>query len=273
LWRGVPGIYWHYPVLREKSVATVLMRHSNPQMRNAYGGHVLFATQFAGAGRSAFMAFSDTWRWRKQGEALFNAFWVRTLRYLVEGKLLGSKKRVTLFTESDTFQLGESVSVTARLFDARYKPMIANEVQATYRKGSAKERFVLVASKGQPGMYEGRFTPVSTGSYEVSLTLPSPGASAPTTATRNLEVVRPNIEIANPQMNREAMTLLAERSSGGRYYDVDELAELVELIPDRHEVTTIKTRPQQLWDRWWTLSLLIGLLSVEWAVRKWVRLL
>ena len=31
IWNNLPGVYWHYPVRREKPVATVLLRHSNPR--------------------------------------------------------------------------------------------------------------------------------------------------------------------------------------------------------------------------------------------------
>ena len=39
-----------HPVLREKPVATVLMRHGNPRMRNNYGGHVLRRCSSPGPG-------------------------------------------------------------------------------------------------------------------------------------------------------------------------------------------------------------------------------
>ncbi|MCH7527597.1 MAG: hypothetical protein IID39_09180, partial [Planctomycetes bacterium] len=273
IWQGISGVYWHYPVLREKAVASVLMRHSNPQMRNSYGGHVLLATQFVGAGRSAFMAFDSTWRWRRYGEELFDAYWVQMLRYLVEGKLLGTKSRATLLTEGETFQLGDVVKVLARLYDAQFNPLETEAVSASYRIGRRKLSFELKRSLDQPGWFEGRFTPDQVGSYEVSLTLPGTGGAKPVTATHGVQVVRPNIEILQPQMNRAALMAVAERSAEGGYYEVDQVDQLAQAIPDRHETTTVKSRPIQLWDRWWTLVALVGLLSIEWAVRKWVRLL
>ena len=57
VWNSLGGVFWHYPVRREKPVATVLLRHSNPAMHNAYGQHILLATQFVGSGRTGFLAF------------------------------------------------------------------------------------------------------------------------------------------------------------------------------------------------------------------------
>lgn len=273
VWSGLEGVYWHYPVLREKPVATVLLRHSSLQMRNSYGGHVLLATQFVGSGRTAFMAFDGTWRWRRVSEEMFDSYWVQMLRYLVEGKLLGTKKRASLMTEGDTFQLGSAIQVTARLFDVRFKPLVTDSRTAHFRIGSRKQAFVLQPLLERPGWYEGRFTPDQTGAYEIALTLPATGEAEAVRVTHNVQVERPNIEILNPQMNRAALVLLAERSAEGRYYEIDEIDSLADLIPDRHESTTVKSRPEPLWDRWWTLAILVGLLSVEWGVRKWVRLL
>jgi len=272
-WPAMGGVHWFYPVLREKPVATVLMRLGNPQMRNAYGDQILLATQFVGSGRSAFVGFDGTWRWRQYGEGVFNGFWVQMLRYLVEGKLLGAKKRATILTDGTTFQLGATVNVTARLYDERLEPLLTDHVGADYRTGSLRERFSLQRSLDQPGWYEGRFTPNRTGSYEISLTLPATATSGAVEVGHQIEVARPNIEILHPQMNRDALRTLAEQSAGGKYYEVNEIGAIPRAIPDRSESMTVKSRPRQLWDNRWTLIFLIGLLTVEWGARKWVRLL
>ncbi len=273
VWSHVSGVYWHYPVLREKPVATVLMRDSDPKMRNSYGGHVLAATQFVGAGRSAFLAFDSTWRWRGESEDIFDSFWVQMLRYLVEGKLLGARKRATLMTEQSTAQLGSTINVSARLYNARFEPLNVDQIVATYAIESQKTNMTLKRSVDRPGWYEGRFTPSQTGDYELSLALPPEAGAEPVTTTHHVQVVRPNIEILHPQMNRSALKLLAERSPGGGYYEVDQVDELANAIPDRHESTTVRSRPTPLWDNQWMLIALIALLTIEWGVRKWVRLL
>ncbi len=84
---------------------------------------------------------------------------------------------------------------------------------------------------------------------------------------------RPNIEILRPQMDRAALTALAEQSHGGRYFEIDEAEALPDLIPDLHEEIPIRSRPTTLWDNWKMLMFLVTLLGVEWGVRKWNRLL
>jgi hypothetical protein len=272
-WQGVGDIYWHYPVLREKPVATVLMRHGNPRMRNAHGGHVLAAVQFVGAGRTGFLAFDGTWRWRRYGVELFDRFWVQLIRYLAEGKLLGGTKRGMLLTEADQYSLGEAVTVTARLLDSQYKPLRRDQVLARYSVESDKGDFILTSRRDRPGWFEGRFVPDRTGSYRISLNMVQPGSGELTEIAREIRVARPNIEILRPQMDRAELITLAEQSHGGRYFEVDEASELPDLIPDLHEEIPIRSRPRTLWDHWATLVLLLTLLSVEWGVRKWNRLL
>jgi hypothetical protein len=274
IWQRVGDIYWHYPVLREKPVAGVLMRHGGPGMANSYGNHVLAATQFVGAGRSAFVAFDGTWRWRRHGEGVFNRFWVRMLRYLVEGKLLGAQKRGLILTEADSYPLGTAVMVQARVYDERFEPLETDRVQVSAAVAGSKREFSLAAVPDRPGWFEGRFVPDRTGSWEITLRVPAGGpGSEEVTVRREIQVQRPNVEILRPQMNRDALMSLAASVEGGRYYEIDETDDVPEAIPDRHESTTVRSRPTPLWDRGWVLAGLVGLLCLEWAGRRWVRLL
>lgn len=273
LWQGIGDVYWHYPVLREKPVATVLMRHGDPRMRNSYGAHVLAAVQFVGAGRTGFLAFDTTFRWRRHGEILFDRFWVQLVRYLAEGKLLGGTRQVMLQIENDQVSLGEAVSVTARLLNERFEPIQRDEVTATFQIEDERGQFTLATRRDRPGWFEGRFVPDRTGAYRVSVRLPGLDASGDGEVSREVRVSRPNVEVLRPQMDRGELVALAEGSAGGRYFELDELAELAELIPDLHEEVPIRSRPTTLWDNGWMLMWLVGLLSLEWFLRKWNRLL
>lgn len=272
-WQGIGDIYWHYPVRRAKPAATVLMRDGDPAMRNDDGGHVLAAVQYAGAGCTGFLAIDGTWRWRRFGPETFDRFWVQFVRYLVESKLLGGSKRGTLMTQSDQYSLGEAVTVTARLFDARFEPLKSDQVKAKYELGGGRREFSLLPDRDRPGWFEGRFVPDQTGVYRISVELPTAPGRAPDEIARDIRVSRPNIEIMRPQMDRANLTTLAEHSAGGRYFEIDQASQIPNLIPDLHEEIPIRSRPTSLWDNWAVLSLLIGLLCMEWAIRKWKQLL
>ncbi len=273
VWRDLAEVYWHCPVLREKPVATVLMRHGDPRMRNEYGGHVLAAVQFVGGGRSGFLGFDATWRWRRHGAERFDRFWVQLIRYLAEGKLLGGVKRGMLTTQADRFAPGETVRVTARLFDAGYEPLRSDRITASFDVEERHGEFELEARPGEPGWFEGSFVPDRVGPCRISLTVPDPAAREPVEVSREISVSRPNIEILRPRMDRGNLVTLAEQSDGGRYFEIDEIDGLGDLIPDLHEEISTRSRPTPLWDNWMLLTFLVILLSVEWAGRKWGRLL
>jgi hypothetical protein len=274
-WRGMGDVYWHYPVLREKPAATVLMRHGDPRMQNGFGSHVLMAVQYAGAGRTAFLGFDATWRWRRFGEGVYDRFWVQLVRHLVEGKQFGANRRGTLLTEGEQFALGDAITVTARLFDRQYKPLAVDRVRGDAVVEGQRSELELSAKRDSPGWFEGRFVPDRVGSYRLRVALPSDEGSAGKSdeVTREIHVSRPNIEIHRPQMDRSALVRLASGSDGGRYFDINEVASLPALIPDVHEETTVKSRPNSLWDNGWVLALLVLLLGGEWALRKWFRML
>ncbi len=271
-WANVGSVYWHYPVLREKPVATVLMRHGDPRMQNRFGSHILLATQYAGSGRSAFLGIDSTWRWRAYGDSVFNKFWVQLVRYVVEGKLVGGNQRGSILTERDSYQLGDVINVSARLFDRAYQPMQIPSVEAEYHIGDERGKITLLRITDRPGWYEARFVPPTTGSCELTLPIPD-GDISDDVVRREVQVTRPNLEILQPQLARDRLVALAEQTPGGRYYDVKDAATLPDQIPDRHESTTIRSRPTPLWDDKWVLMLLVSLLSTEWAMRKIFRLL
>lgn len=273
LWADGNEVYWHYPVLREKPAATVLMRHGDPRMRNSHGSHVLAALQFVGSGRTGFLAFDGTWRWRRYGEERFDRFWVQWLRYMAEGKLLGGARRAMLVTDSDQFALGEAVDVSARLLDARYEPMVRDRVVATVLFETRKTELILRSRPDQPGWVQGQFVPDRTGNYRISLSMADPGGGKDLTASKEIYVTRPNIEVLNPQMDRAKLTALAEQSLGGRYFEVDQAEQLPDAIADLHEEIVIRSRPKSLWDNAAALTALLGLLIVEWGLRKGFRLL
>ncbi len=276
IWARLPGVYWHYPVRREKPVATALLRHSNPRMRNSYGGHVLLATQFYGAGRTGYLGFDTTWRWRRYGDTYFNRFWIQLLRHMVEGKLLSGQKRGLIQVEREEYNVGESVVVEARLLDPRFEPMTDSETRAFIaREGEPNRELILRKDPNRPGTgwYRGQFVPARMGVYGVQVSLPGDAGSPPVTLRTELRVGQSDLEYRRTELDRASLETLATQSAGGRYLGIDELDQLAALIPNQSVTLVLNGQPVTLWDHWWTLVLLVVLLGLEWAGRKRARLL
>lgn len=272
VWSGLDGVYWSYPVRREKPAATVLMRHGNPRMMGATGPQVIYAVQYVGAGRSAWVGFNSAWRWLRFGDEYYERFWISAIRYLTEGKLLGGRQRGALTTERDQYSVGDTVVVTLRALTEQFEPMRMESFDLNASVGRDAPRSVSLAPiPGRDGFYQGRFVADRAGSMNLTVALPS-RANGNDAVSRTIMISQADLELRHPIMRRDLLERLAVES-GGRYFDVDEIDQLPPCIEDRSESFVIRERPTPLWDNAWMFGLLIALLTAEWIGRKWAKLL
>src|SRR5439155_27048747 len=112
IWNHLAELHWWAEGVRTQRAAEVLLVHPqrpDPDSGRAgaggEGGFPLFVQQFVGAGRSMFLGFDETWRWRfREDELHFNQFWIQTVRYLARSRL----GRVELRTDRQTpYRRGE----------------------------------------------------------------------------------------------------------------------------------------------------------------------
>jgi hypothetical protein len=92
------------------------------------------------------------------------------------------------------------------------------------------------------------------------------------TIETSFDVVLPSVETNQVWLDKPLLKELAE-TSGGRYFDVDELDKLAAAVPDKTRQIEIREKPDPLWDNSRMMIALIGLLGVEWLVRKRNKLL
>lgn len=159
--------------------------------------------------------------------------------------------------------------VTARLFDAVYRPLVVPlvRVRVASGDGATGQDLELTPMPARAGVYGGAFTARALGPNEIQMaTAEIPGAAAERLACA-FAVELPNIEFAEPQLNRKLLQLLAS-ASGGACLNVDRLTDLPGRIPDRYESLVMQSKPIDLWDTSRVLWLLVILLGIEWTVRK-----
>jgi hypothetical protein len=269
LWGGMPGVFWYYPVIGAAPGAQVLIEHADPGLKKGDEGMPLLVEGQFGAGRVVWIGFSETWRWRRAGEEHFNRFWIQAVRELAAGRTLQGKSRGQVSTDRDRYSLGDNVRVTVRLFDAAYRPLVAPLVKGRVASGGgeAGQDIELPPVAGRDGVYAGSFTARFLGPNEIQIATPEIGDAASERLTRPFTVELPNVEFAEPQLNRGLLKLLASES-GGACLNLDQLENLSSRIPDRRESLVTRSKPVELWDTWRVLLLLVALLGVEWAVRK-----
>ncbi|MFA7235521.1 MAG: vWA domain-containing protein [Phycisphaeraceae bacterium] len=280
LWDMMPGIYWSFPVRDARPGATVLLEHSDPRLRSRNGAMPLLVTGHVGPGRTVYMGFTGSWRWRKIGERYYDQFWVQAVRYLIEGRLLGDAKRGRLSTDRDLYPVGSRVQVTAQLFDASFNPLVADALPALLKgpatpggaPGSGDQTFDLKPVPNQPGRFQGSVIATQVGLNEIALTLPGGPTSGGVRVAKQLTVDLPRIEFADTRLNSPLLEQLAAKTDG-RLVTLDQLDQLPSWLPQRSQTIVIPGRPIDLWDNSRMMFLLLAMLIFEWAMRKRLKMM
>jgi hypothetical protein len=267
---SLPGMFWHFPVTRAKPGATVLARHSHPSMRNQYGQEVLLATQLAGPGRTVFVGFDSTYRWRYLEEQLFDGFWARLVDRVGSAHRLGGLHPFRLSADRPEYQPGQTVTVTARFLDAQQAdPSLTSLTAEVERGGDEPARLRL--DRVDDTTFRGVFEASRPGQHLVRVWAtdgPAEQGGRPNTMT--LQVRLPDVEMADPSLDRSALIALAS-ATGGRVLDLEQAAQVHEAFWIG-EVTRRLEQREALWDAPLLWITLMGLLIAEWVLRKRWRL-
>lgn len=267
-WDALPAFAGMNGVLGAKPGATVLATH--PSRGNANGNWVICATARCGKGRVLALAVDETWRWRFQ-EAydeknlpaqVYRDFWGQAVRWL---GIPAERPGLRLLLPKKEFSAGEEVIVRAQLLDENLeaKPGAKVSVEVT-TEGGQPIAVEMSAAAGEKGVFRGAVPSLAIGSYAVKAT---------SEAIQDTDVV----SIEEPAMEAERTArdaaLLADvaRLSGGRSVDLAEADQVPGWIAgieyaDRRGFREVGEA--ELWDAWSVLALLLGLLTIEWALRK-----
>jgi len=276
-WNDFHGVYGYYAVEDSKPGATVYARFSDPQARDRDKQPVYMAAQFFGAGRVFYMGSGEMWRLRSVDEAYFERFYTKLIRYVSQGRLLRGSNRGVLLVERDRYVLGNTVAVRAQLSNAQLDPLVAPQVSLQVFAPDTTQQIVnLLADPSRPGNFAGQFTVRVEGAYRLELPVPD---TADERLTRRIQVKVPDLERENPQRNDALLKELADKTGGKNYIgleaaigDGSQESPLVALLKDQSRTTIKLDQPDRLWDNWWMLASVCGLLCVEWLVRRLVRL-
>lgn len=262
VWDALPGVWWFYPVLREKPLAAVLLRGAE----NGGAAPLLLAAQPFGAGRAVFLGFDSTWRWRATAERYFDRFWVQVIRYLAQARRQGVSRRGTIVLDRDTYNVGDYARIEARVFDAGFAPLHAAEVAARLEFSDGQQRpLALTPIAGREGWFGGRALLEVDGPAVVRV--PLEGGQPKEELVRYFSIQRPEIELAVLRQQADGLRKLAE-FTGGRYLTLAGAATLPDEIRNASIIRPLQGPRRSLWDSGWMLSLVALLLGTEWFVRR-----
>jgi hypothetical protein len=271
--QSLPGMYWHFPVTRSKPGATILARHGDPRMTNSFGRHVMMATHLYGPGRTMFIAFDSTYRWRYLAEDYFDGFWARTIDRVGRSKLLGGRYPFTLAADKSAYRVGDRVTVTARFTSSTEVPSsLANLSGELEIAAQPAQPLSFDPQPDEPGAFQATFVANEPGPYLVRV-LPSAEAdsdAAPRAATLEFRVETPRLETENATLNRILLDGIA-KGSGGQSLTLAEIEKVASAFPIRQVERVLEFR-DEVWDAPIMVGSLVCLLTLEWVLRKRYRM-
>ena len=114
----------------------------------------------------------------------------------------------------ETFELGENIEVTAKVFDEQYKPISANTIQAKLIGKEGEKAFTLNAVAGRKGEFRGNLVASFIGANRIVVTSPQPVKGETEEGVVGISVILPQSEFADIRMNQTLLDTMA-RDSGG----------------------------------------------------------
>ncbi len=269
---SLPGMYWSFPVTRARPGATVLARHGDPRMQNQYGRHVLLASQLYGPGRTVFLGFDSTYRWRYLSEDYFDGFWARLIDRVGRNKALGGRFPFQVHLGKSAYRVGDQVTVGVRFTEAAAVAEAAGLAGELEAAGQPAEPLRFERSPDDAELLTATFPAEKAGAYTLRIT-PATAADTGSTvriSTTTFRVEPPRREIDEPSLNRPLLADLA-RLTKGQVFDLPGVSRLDDAIAMREVTRTLEER-DELWDAPLLFATIILGLTAEWISRKIFRM-
>jgi uncharacterized membrane protein len=268
VWERLMPLYWSAGPLKLKPAAEILAVRGAGDSSDGPSAQPLAVQQFVGAGRVLFFGFDESWRWRlRDNERLYKQFWMQTVNFLARPRLGRADLRLD---KQAPYRQGEPIRVTVRFPDDAAPPNPETPVQVAIESKAENgelevQNLQLARLAGSRGTYEALLSRSLPGSYRFRLVAPTSTGPAPETTAR---VLPPPGETDNLKLNRGDLERAA-LISRGRYYDLAEAGRLPAEMPEAPRVSLHQPRPPyELWSHPSMFLLGLGLIGIEWLLRK-----
>jgi hypothetical protein len=264
VWESLPGVQWYGPVLKAKAGSEVLAVHEDAA--NEYGRIPLLVTRTFGAGKVLYMATDGAWRWRKGVEDKYHyRFWGQVVRWMAYRRNMAKGERISLSFAPEQPELGQSLSLDARVTTSSGEPLVRGEVAAriTPPSGAVETvRFLPPAGEGEWGVFAASFTPSEPGPHQVALTCRETADTLEASFFVQGSAEEGVGGVARPEVLAEIAQV-----TRGEVVPEDEVAGLVEALAALPEPPP-EVRRLQLWCHPLVAATLVGLLGLFWVGRK-----
>jgi hypothetical protein len=193
-------------------------------------------------------------------------FWKQMLRWIVSDV----PDPVSVEAERNSYSPDDAVVIRAEVNDPSFMPLNDAQVEAKVKSPSGQlDALRLAWDVEKDGTYSAAFKPAEEGVYEISAEA-FQGSRSLGGAKSNFRIAQSTEEFHNAAMNSGLLKRLSEQT-GGRYYSPEGSRFLPEDI-SYIDTGSSRIEDKDLWDMPFLFMLLVGLISMEWILRKRKRL-
>jgi uncharacterized membrane protein len=270
---------------RAKPGATVLLEH--PSDRTAYGPAIILAAQEVGRGRTLALTTDTTYLWGEWFETIwgekinpnfplteancdsryFKQFWVNAVRWLSAHKLDPEKDLLAIQLGQVYCATNLDIPVRVRAAKAGGQPATDAEMTLHLSDASKEVQTIRANYSEEQQSYVASIRLPATGKYVLRATAKFKDGK---TADDKQLLVGEELdqEMADLRAKPETLSALS-RCSGGQIFSLrgNDPRKMAEALTGA-EPESIEFRKSSLWDKSWWLGLIVGLLTIEWVLRR-----
>ena len=274
-WDNMGELPWYQPVSRLHPLGTALAVHPTDRCADGQTPQPLIAVRRYGNGEVIYVGFNETWRMRrKYGEQYYRQFWGQMIYRLGLSHALGSQKRFVARTDRTAYQPDEQVVLTVEAYNANFEPLTEDDLPqralaatlSTPSEVGQPATQTLAIPQLRSGVFETRVPALQTGEHRISVMDPVSHELSEVIYQVNSVSVERRSAVRNVALQQELAV-----ATGGQSYD---LGTADRILKDFQPATQLETSIQvySLWKPYWitwvAFGLVVGLLLVEWLVRK-----
>lgn len=259
-WSELPPLEFSPGLFKIKPQAEVLAEFTGLP---GVGNYPAIAVLENGGIKSVAVLGRDLWRWRladSPTEPVWKPLLERLVRWLA---IRRSAKQVQIQFDKEIYTTQEPVSFVVSVVDESFQPVDRAFITATVQRDSLTGGAVKTEGVSD-GRYRGSFNSWGEGEYSLNVAASQDGESIGSDSA-HMAVETFSVEMLDTRLNDELLKSIAT-ATGGEYAPAersDSLLNGINLPP----VTSDDTVKYELKPCWWLLSLMTGLLAIEWLIR------
>lgn len=264
-WKTLPPFLGLLKISQLRPEVRVLVEDSEMRMENGRPSPIV-TMHYVGAAKVTCHLTDEWWRWAApNSRGYYDQYWLQAMRFVCSQKTPPSDDQFELTSDADRYQEGDPVRLSLQFRDERVSPSDDHGAVVALSSGETKREVVLRREEGSRNVFRTAVSDLPPGNYQA--TVVRPAVMAPLEKECRFEIATLASESARLRPDFDALRNLA-KLSGGKFYTDVTAADLVGDLPRTAAVRTMPLPPQSAWNLPVWAALLVGLLSLEWFLRR-----